>query len=204
MRGKPFQPGNKYGGGRPPGSRNQVTSVSQTILEEHAEILMKKCLHMALEGDVMAMRLCVERLIPIRRQRVVRFKMPSVGTMEEVDTASQAVVKGVAHGQLTPSEGEAFTGMLEGRRKIIETDQFDVRLEALEEAQKKPAAKSPIGNSESGQGDPKEQPRPETAISLNETNPPQARTGEPEAPLQELDAEPEPIADQNENEKEPE
>jgi hypothetical protein len=204
MRGKPFQPGNKYGCGRPPGSRNQVASRSQTILEEHAEILMKKCLHMALEGDVMAMRLCVERLIPVRRQRVVRFKMPSVGTMAEVDTASQAVVKGVSRGQLTPDEGKAFTGMLEGRRKIIETDQFVVRLEALEEAQKKPAAKSRSGCSESGLGDLKEQPRPEVAISLNDSQAPQAKTREPEAPLQELDSGPGPIADQNEHEKEPE
>jgi hypothetical protein len=153
MRGTPFQTGNKQGRGRPPGSRNQVASKSQAILEEHAEILMKRCIHMALEGDVTALRLCMERLIPIRRQRVVRFKMPSVETMAGVDRASQTVVKGVAHGKLTPSEGEAFAGMLEGRRKMIETEQFEVRLRALEEAQKKPAAKSLIDNSAVGFGD---------------------------------------------------
>ena len=150
MRGTPFQTGNKHGRGRPPGSRNQVASKSQAILEEHAEILMKKCIHMALEGDVTAMRLCVERLTPIRRQRVLRFKMPRVETMAEVDTASQAVVKGVARGQLTPSEGAAFTALLEGRCKMIEIAQFEVRLRALEEAQKKPAAKSLTDNSAVG------------------------------------------------------
>ena len=146
MRGTPFQLGNKHGRGRPPGSRNQVVSKSQAILEGHAEILMKKCIHMALEGDGPAMRLCVERLTPIRRQRVVRFKIPSVETMAGVDTASQAVVKGVARGQLTPGEGEAFAGMLEGRRKMIETEQFEARLRALEEAQNQRAAKSPTDN----------------------------------------------------------
>jgi hypothetical protein len=158
MPGTPFQLGNKHGRGRPPGSRNQVASKSQAILEEHAEILMKKCIHMALEGDGPAMRLCVERLTPIRRQRVLRFKMPRVGTMAEVDTASQAVVKGVALGKLTPSEGEAFAGMLEGRRKMIETEQFEVRLRALEEAQNKPAAKSLTDNPAVGLGDLKKPP----------------------------------------------
>ena len=34
MRGKPFQPGNKFGRGRPPGSRNKVASALQQTLEE--------------------------------------------------------------------------------------------------------------------------------------------------------------------------
>ena len=122
--------------------------------------------------------------------------------MAEVDTASQAVVKGVARGQLTPGEGEAFTGMLEGRRKIIETEQIEVRLKALEEAQTKAAAESHGGNSESVLGDLKEQPCPEAATSLNDSQAPQAKTGE--APLQELDSEPDPIADETENKKDSE
>ena len=198
MRGKPFQPGNKYGCGRPPGSRNQVASVSHEILEEHAEILFKKCVHMALQENVTALRLCIERLEPILRQRALRFKMPSLTTMAGVDAASEAVIKGVARGRLTQDQGEAFTGMLEARRKIIETAQFEARLQALEEAQKKPAAESHSGNSESGLADLKEPSLPETANSLNDSQAPQA------TPLHELDSEPGIIADQNENEKEPE
>jgi hypothetical protein len=204
MRGKPFQPGNKYGCGRPPGSRNQVASVSHEILVEHAEILFKKCVHMALQENVTALRLCIERLEPILRQRVLRFKMPSLATMAGVDAASEAVIKGVARGRLTTEQGEAFTEMLEGRRKIIESAQFEPRLKAVEEAQQKPAATSHVGNSQSGLGDLKEQPLPEAAISSNDSQAPQAKTGEPEAPLQEFDSGLGPIADQNEHEKEPE
>src|SRR5579862_6411946 len=204
MRGKPFQPGNKYGCGRPRGSRNQVASVSHEILMEHAEILFKKCVHMALQENVTALRLCIERLEPILRQRALRFKMPSITTMAGVDAASAAEIKGVARGRLTTEQGEAFTEMLEGRRKIIDTTQFDARLKALEEGQKKPAAESHSGNPQSGPGDLKEQPAPEPAISLNDSPAPQAKTGEQETPLQELDSGPEPIGDQNENEKEPE
>ena len=83
MRGKPFQPGNKYGCGRPPGSRNQVASKSQAILEEHAEILLKKCVHMALQGDVHGDATVRRASQPILRQVCLRFKMPSVRTMAE-------------------------------------------------------------------------------------------------------------------------
>ena len=132
MRGRPFQPGNKYGRGRPRGSRNKVARVCQDTLDSHAEALTKKCLYLAFQGNPTAMRLCMERLTPARRQRMLQFKMPPVKTIADVTAASESVVSGVARGQLTPAEGQAISAMLEGRRHIIETQEQDQRLRALE------------------------------------------------------------------------
>ena len=109
MRGRPFQPGNKYGRGRPRGSRNKVARVCQDTLDSYAEALTKKCLYLALQGNPTAMRLCMERLTPARRQRTLQFKMPLVKTIADVATAAESVVNGVARGQLTPAEGQAFS-----------------------------------------------------------------------------------------------
>jgi len=136
MRGRPFQPGNKYGRGRPPGSRNKIVRVCQDTLDSHAETLTKKCLYLAFQGNPTAMRLCMERLMPARRQRALHFKLPPVKTMAEVAAASELVVSGVARGQLTPAEGQAFSGMLEGRRRMIETEELDQRIRALEDLNK--------------------------------------------------------------------
>ncbi len=133
MRGRPFQPGNKYGRGRPRGSRNKVARVCQDTLDSYAEALTKKCLYLALQGNPTAMRLCMERLTPGRRQRTLQFKMPPVKTIVDVAAASESVVNGVAHGRLTPAEGHAFSAMLEGRRHIIETQEQDQRIRALED-----------------------------------------------------------------------
>ena len=133
MRGRPFQPGNKYGRGRPRGSRNKVTSVCQQTLDNHAEALTKKCLVLAFQGNPTAMRLCMERLMPARRQRTLQFKLPPLKTIDNVAAASEAVVNGVARGQLTPVEGQAFSGMLEGRRRTIETEELAQRIRALED-----------------------------------------------------------------------
>jgi hypothetical protein len=132
MRGRPFEPGNKYGHGRPRGSRNKIASASQETLEEHAESLTKKCLFLALQGNTTAMRLCMERLMPARRQRVLQFNLPALKTMADLAAASETVVRGVARGKLTPGEGQAFTLMLEGRRRVIETEELEGRVRALE------------------------------------------------------------------------
>jgi hypothetical protein len=133
MRGRPFPPGNKYGRGRPRGSGNKVARVCQDTLDRYAEPLTKKCLYLALQGNPTAMRLCMERLTPARRQRTLQFKLPPVKTIADVAAASESVVNGVAHGRLTPAEGQAFSAMLEGRRRVIETEDQDQRIRALED-----------------------------------------------------------------------
>lgn len=134
MRGRPFQPGNKYGRGRPPGSRNKTTRVYQDILDIHGENLIKKCLYLAHQGNPTALRLCMEQVIPARRHRTVQFKVPSVKTLADVDAASESVLREVAKGQLTPAEGQDVAGLLEGRRRVIETQEMEERIRALEQA----------------------------------------------------------------------
>ena len=63
-RGRPFEPGNKFGRGRPPGSRNKKTLLLQQLLDDHAPRLMLKALLMASGGDVQLLRLFLERTLP--------------------------------------------------------------------------------------------------------------------------------------------
>jgi len=47
--------------------------------------------------------------------------------------------------------------MLDGRRRMIESEEWDARLRAVEEAQSGPSTKSRVDHSESGPEDPDEQ-----------------------------------------------
>ena len=136
MRGRPFQPGNKYGRGRPRGSRNKVARVCQDILDTYAEPLMRKFMVMALQGNPTALRTFMDRLMPTRGQPTLRFKLPPSDSIDDLAAASRAVVNGVARGQLTPAEGQAFSGMLEDRRRVIETRDQEPRIRALEDLSK--------------------------------------------------------------------
>src|ERR1700730_35639 len=136
MRGRPFQLGNKFGRGRPRGSGNKVSRVCQDTLNSHAENLIKKCVLQALQGNTTAMRLCIERLMPARRQRTLQFKLPPIKTIDNVAAASESVVSGVARGQLTPAEGQSFSAMLDDRRRVIETQDQEPRVRAPENLDK--------------------------------------------------------------------
>jgi hypothetical protein len=120
LRGRPFEPGNKYGHGRPRGSRNKATGLCQKTLEYYGESLTKKLVQEAFRDNPTALRLCIERLMPVRRQRTLKFKLPLTRTVDDVAAASEALIDGVARGQLTPAEGQALTEMLEGRRRVME------------------------------------------------------------------------------------
>ena len=102
MRGKPFQPRNKIGRGRPPGSRNKVTRARavQELFDRYGESIAKKCISMVGEGNPTALRLSVERILPALRHRAVKFKLPPVKTISDVDAASESMLDAVARGKL--------------------------------------------------------------------------------------------------------
>jgi hypothetical protein len=131
-RGRQFQPGNTFGRGRPQGSRNKATIALQEMLDGHGEAITKKCALMAMQGDPTALRLCMERLLPPRKDQPVRFNVGPVTTAAEVAAAVSAVLQAVGGGQLTPAEGQMIAAILEGRRRVIETEEHERRLQALE------------------------------------------------------------------------
>jgi hypothetical protein len=57
--------------GRPKGAKNKTTAMAETLLEGQAEALVQKAVRMALNGNTTAMRLCLERLIPPKRNPTV-------------------------------------------------------------------------------------------------------------------------------------
>ena len=134
LRGRPFQPGNKYGRGRPKGSRNKITQAWDELQEQYGEAVFRKCFAMALQGDRLALRLCIERLVAIRRDATVDLKLPSTRTVEGVDKASDTLLQAISRGELTPEQGESLTAILDRRCRIIEVAEFEERLKKLEEA----------------------------------------------------------------------
>src|SRR3954464_5825659 len=98
-RGRPFQPGNKCGRGRPRGSRNKRILAWEEMLGEHGEALVKKCVVMAMQGDRAAMRLCMERLVPPCKQSPAQFPLPSFTTAAELVRAQAAVLDASSRGQ---------------------------------------------------------------------------------------------------------
>jgi hypothetical protein len=124
-----FAPGNP---GRPPGIRNKTTRAVMQILGEHAETLAWQAVARALEGDTAALRLVMERIAPPARDAPVTFALPRMEIARDAAQAAGAVLEAVAGGELTPSEGQAIMGLVEGFRRALETSELEARIAALE------------------------------------------------------------------------
>ncbi len=146
-RGRPFRHGNTASRGRPPGSRNLATIAAQRLFEENAEPLARKCIELADEGDSMAMRLAMERILPPCKATLVHFEMPSVRSLADLPKAADAILQAVAQGQVSPADGESLTSMLDFLRRNLETVEIDQRLRALTEERAARLAKKPPGES---------------------------------------------------------
>src|ERR1700674_5196537 len=85
-RGRPFEPGNKCGRGRPKGSRNKSTSAAQRLLEQHYETLMAKQLQAAHQGDPKARQWCLEQANRIR-VAAPKLKLSPVQTLDDIAAA---------------------------------------------------------------------------------------------------------------------
>jgi hypothetical protein len=131
IRGR-FQPGNKYGKGRPEGSRNKATITLQALLDSEGEAITRKAISMALGGDSTALRPVLERLVPPTKERRVNLTLPKVTTTADVTGAIGAVLEAVASGELAPGEGQQLAALLEAQRKSIETVQLEARVADLE------------------------------------------------------------------------
>jgi hypothetical protein len=87
---------------------------------------------MALKENPQAMRLCLERLLPVRSAPPVRFRLPDLDTATGLDQAATQLLQAAARGQLTPAETKEVAAVLEGKRRIVETRELETRIQALE------------------------------------------------------------------------
>ena len=119
--------------GRPPGSRNKATVLALQLIEGEAEALARKVIERALEGDSAALRLCLDRLVPIRKDRVVTLDLPAITSTQELAAGFAAVVASVAKGDMTPAEAQRIAALFEQYSKVLETGELEQRVTQLEE-----------------------------------------------------------------------
>jgi hypothetical protein len=132
-RGKPFERGNP---GRRPGARHKVTRAVEALLEGQHEALTQKAIDKALEGDTVALRLCLDRIAPPRKDAPVAIDLPAVTTAADAVTASAALLSAVAEGEVTPGEAGPVMALLVAHKSIVEAGDLESRIAVLEEKAK--------------------------------------------------------------------
>jgi hypothetical protein len=118
--------------GKRRGIRHKTTLAIQALLDGEGEVLTRKAIEMALAGDTVALRLCLERIAPVRKDAPVAFDIPRLQTARDAVKAAGAIIGAVAAGDLTPAEGAHIMGLVESFRRTLETSDLEARVLALE------------------------------------------------------------------------
>lgn len=126
---KPGQSGNPNG--RPAGAGRAAKL--RALLEPDAPALIAKVKELALEGDTTALRMCLERLVPPLKAQDEAVSIDGMsGSLSE---QGQHVIAAMSSGELTPSDAAALLQALAAQARIVEFDDLERRLRALEEKQ---------------------------------------------------------------------
>jgi hypothetical protein len=126
-----FAPGNA-GGGKPRGARHKVTRAVEELLEGQHEALTQKAIEKALEGDMVALRLCLDRIAPARKDAPISVALPAVRSIEDAVGASAALLEAVAEGEVTPDEAGRLMALLVAHKSIVEIGELERRMSEIE------------------------------------------------------------------------
>ena len=127
---KPGQSGNPSG--KAPGTRHKTTLAVEALLNGEAEALTRKAVDMALAGDGPALRLCLDRIAPARKDWPLSFGLPPITSAGDTVAASASLLAAVAAGEVTPDEAGRVMALLTSHRALVETGDLERRIEQLE------------------------------------------------------------------------
>jgi hypothetical protein len=115
--------------GRPRGIPDKRTALRE-LLAPHAEELVQKLIGSALNGDMAALKLCIEKLLPTPKATDEPVRLGNLGAT----AADQArtIISAAAEGRLSPNQAATFVSAIAAQARIIEIDELERRVAALE------------------------------------------------------------------------
>lgn len=118
--------------GRPPGSRNRASILMESLLEGEAEQLLRKAIELAKPGDTRALSLCLDRLMPLQKDRRVQFDLAPICSLHDIPLGMMSIEEALSQGILTPPEGEIWSRILTAHANALSTADLLLRVEKLE------------------------------------------------------------------------
>ncbi len=124
---RPGESGNPRG--RPPG-RGQVARLRAALGGDDLEEIIAVLVAAAKNGDIGAARLILDRVIPPLRATDAPVKIAVTGS--SLSDQARSIMSAIAGGVLPVSQGATMMAALSNLGKIIEVDELERRLSALE------------------------------------------------------------------------
>jgi F0F1-type ATP synthase gamma subunit len=129
----PFQKGQSGNpAGRPRGALNRATVLAQNLLSERAESIAGKLIELAEQGDMTALRVCMERLVRVIKHQPIAVELPPIEKPADSVEAVASIAAAVAAGDLTATEAAQLAKIVDVYVRALDSKGFDERLTKLE------------------------------------------------------------------------
>jgi uncharacterized protein DUF5681 len=117
--------------GRPRGALNRAT-LAQELLAARVESIAAKLIELAEGGDMRAIRVCMERLMPVIKHQPVAVELPPIEKAADSVEAAATIAAAVAAGELTATEAAELAKVIDTYVGALASRGFDERLSKLE------------------------------------------------------------------------
>jgi len=126
-----FSPNNP---GRPKGARNRVTAAAQAVLDDGLGEVAKKCVALALEGNVPCILALMKLRIPANQERPAQepIELPALETPKDALAALRVIAEATANGEIDGDHARSLVGVVEAVLRSFEIVDLDQRISAIE------------------------------------------------------------------------
>ena len=131
--GRPYTKGQVANpAGRPRGIPDRRTKYRE-LIESRMPELIERCVSLALQGDMQALRLCIERVLPLPRAEELHIDLgrPLAGTLSD---QGREIVLAMSSGAISPTTASSLMGVIATLARVVEVDELVGRIEALEKS----------------------------------------------------------------------
>jgi hypothetical protein len=120
--------------GKPKGARHKSTMAAMALLQGEAQALTRVCIDKALEGDLTALKLCLDRIIPPSKDHPVDIVLPTIRTLDDLPGFTAELLDAVATGRIGATEAEKICKISTAHVQAVQLSTFEQRLSDLESA----------------------------------------------------------------------
>ena len=118
--------------GRPRGALNRATVLAQDLLAARVESIAGKLIELAEGGDMRAIRVCMERLMPVIKHQPIAVELPPIENAVDSVKAAASIAAAVAAGELTATEAAELAKVIDTYVGALACREFEERLSKLE------------------------------------------------------------------------
>lgn len=123
--------------GKTKGTKNRATLAAEQLLHCDFDNICRKLIEEALTGNMQAIKLVFDRVLPPKRDRAIDVRLPKLQTADDAVNAMALIIDAVGSGNITPSEGEAISRVVDAFVRAIQAHDIEKRVSLLEEVRAK-------------------------------------------------------------------